>query len=115
MLWGTPADWLRLEGFGGKPWHYQNYINNSEYYWIDGEYTFGAGADFLLYDQRLNFYLRYLYLRETTQSYARINEPENTYLSDDHVSKLRVNYFHDYWLKSGLGQIANWSLFGLPP
>jgi hypothetical protein len=102
MLWGTPVHWLRLEGFGGKPWHYYNYINNSDDYWIDGEYTLGAGADFLLYDQRLNFYVRYLYLRETTQSNALISEPEDTYLSDDHVSKLRVNYFHEYWLRTGL-------------
>jgi hypothetical protein len=103
MLWGKPAHWLKLEGFGGKPWHYYNYINNSQFYWIDGEITFGAGADFLLYDQRLNIYLRYLYLKELTQRTTLINEPENTYLSDDHVGKLRIDYFHEYWLRAGFG------------
>jgi hypothetical protein len=103
MLWGTPLNWLKLEGFCGKPSHYANYLDSSQSFWIDGEITGGAGADFLLYDQKLNVYLRYLYLKELTQRTNLINEPEDTYLSGDHVGRVRVDYFHEYWLRAGFG------------
>ena len=101
MAWGHPLDWLRIEGFGGKPWHY-DYIKNFSNYWGEGEFVGGAGADFLFPESRLYFYLRYLYLRELTQRNNLIGEAEDTFVSSDHVYKLKANYFYSDWMGTGL-------------
>jgi len=101
MLWGKPFNWLRVETFSGKPWHY-NYIGNFKNYWGEGEYLIGAGADFLLPDQGLRFFLRYLFLRELTQTDSLIGETRDDFLSSDHVTKAKVTYNYAHWLRTGL-------------
>jgi hypothetical protein len=100
MLWAQPLDWLRVEGFGGKPWHY-NYIGNFEYYWGEGELILGAGTDFLFPDRGLNVSLRYLFLKELTQTNTLLGEPQDDFLSSDHITKARINYYYSHWLRTG--------------
>ena len=101
MAWGYPVEWLRIEGFGGKPWHY-DYINNFSNYWGEGEAVAGVGTDFLFADIGLYIYLRYLYLRELTQRNYLIGQTTDTFLSKDHVYKIKASYYYSDWLGAGL-------------
>jgi hypothetical protein len=101
LLWATPIDRLRLEAFGGKPWHY-GYLSDFSAYWRAGEVAAGAGADLSLLDDRLQLALRYQYLRELTHREALIGESSDTYLSSDHLSKLRVSLAPAPWLEAGV-------------
>jgi hypothetical protein len=101
LLWASPFDWLRLEAFGGKPWHY-GYLSNPSYYWAADEVIVGAGADCLLLGQKLQLSLRYLFLRELTRRDALIGETAETYLSNDHLSKLRLSWTPLPWLNAGI-------------
>jgi len=110
LLWATPIDRLRLEAFGGKPWHY-GYLSDFGSYWGAGELVAGAGADLSLLDDRLQLALRYQYLRELTHREALIGEPVDTYLSNDHLTKLRLSLAPTPWLEAGLSG----KLLGLQP
>ncbi len=101
LLWATPIDRLRLEAFAGKPWHY-GYLSDFGTYWAAGELAAGAGADLSLLGDRLKLALRYQYLRELTHREALIGEPVDTYLSNDHLTKLRVSLAPLPWLAAGL-------------
>jgi hypothetical protein len=102
MLWATPLERLRVEGFGGKPWHY-GYVSDLEYYWGEGEVVLGAGADLsLLQEDEFRISLRYLYLKEKTQSTALIGETPETYLSSDHLTKMKLIYTLSPLLDTGV-------------
>ncbi len=101
LVWGTPIDRLRLEAFGGKPWHY-GYLSDFSTYWGAGELVAGAGADLSLLGDRLQLALRYQFLRELTHREALIGEPVDTYLSSDHLTKLRLSLTPTPWLEAGL-------------
>jgi hypothetical protein len=101
LLWASPLDWLRLEAFGGKPWHY-GYLADFNAYWQAEELVAGAGADLSLLDDRLRLALRYQYLRELTHREALIGETPDTYLSSDHLAKARLSLSPAPWLEAGL-------------
>ena len=101
LLWASPFDWLRIEAFGGKPWHY-GYVSDFSYYWAADEFIVGAGTDCLLLDQKLLLSLRYLFLRELTRRDALIGAPAETYLSSDHLSKVRLAWTPVPWLNAGI-------------
>jgi hypothetical protein len=101
MFWASPLEWLKIEGFGGKPWHY-GYVSNLNYYWDEGELILGAGADFLFKKDKLKLSLRYLYLKEKTQLDTLVGEASDTYLSSDHLSKARMTYAFSPSLNTGL-------------
>jgi hypothetical protein len=86
LLWASPLQWLRLETFGGKPWHY-GYLSDFESYWNAGELIVGAGVDASFLDESLRLALRYQYLRELTSRDSLIGEPADTYIASDHTSK----------------------------
>ncbi len=100
LLWASPFAWLRLETFGGKPWHY-GYLADFDAYWAAGELVVGAGADVSLRGDSLRLALRYQYLQELTWANALIGEVADPYLASDHLSKLRVTWTAAPWLETG--------------
>jgi hypothetical protein len=100
LLWASPLEWLRLETFGGKPWHY-GYLSDFSTYWEAGELVIGAGAEAALLDESLRLALRYVYLRELTRGDALIGEAADTYIASDHLSKLRATWAATPWLETG--------------
>ena len=113
LLWASPLDWLRIEAFGGKPWHY-GYIGDFRYYWDAAELVVGAGMDLAFRDDSLRLALRYLFLREQTRLDALIGETPGIYLSSDHLSKARVTWDAAPWLQAGAaGSFLNLSPRGL--
>jgi hypothetical protein len=113
MVWALPLDWLRLEAFGGLPWHYAFVANplNIPQYWGAGEVAAGGGASFTFFDEVLKLSLRYLYLREITRSDGLISSSPATYLSADSFTKGSVSIAPLQWLNAGAGATA----FGLTP
>ncbi len=101
LLWASPLEWLRLETFGGKPWHY-GYLSDFETYWNAEELIVGAGADVSFLDESLRLALRYQYLRELTSRDALIGEPADTYIASDHLSKIRGTWAAAPWLEAGI-------------
>jgi hypothetical protein len=101
MLWASPFQWLKVEGFGGKPWHY-GYVSNLNYYWGEGELILGLGTDFIINQDKSKLSLRYLFLREKTQLDTLIGEASDTYLSSDHLLKARMTYAFSPSLNTGL-------------
>ncbi len=101
LLWATPLDRLRLEAFAGKPWHY-GYISDFGSYWGAGELVAGLGGELSLLSDRLRLALRYQYLRELTHRESLIGEPVDTYLSNDHLTRLRATLVPLPWLEAGV-------------
>ncbi len=62
-LWGAPFPWLRVEAFGGMPWHYAYVANPAIFsqYWTAGEVAAGGGADLRFFDEALTFSVKYLF------------------------------------------------------
>jgi hypothetical protein len=101
LLWASPFDRLRLETFVGKPWHY-GYVSDLSSYWGAGELIVGAGSDLLFLHDSLRLALRYQFLRELTRGDALIGEAADTYLSNDHLSKIRLTWAATPWLETGV-------------
>jgi len=101
LLWASPLDWLRLETFGGKPWHY-GYLSDFQTYWDAEELIVGGGADASFLGDSLRLALRYQYLKELTSRDALIGEPADTYIASDHLSRLRGTWAAAPWLEAGV-------------
>jgi len=99
-LWAAPLPWLRVEAFGGMPWHYAYVANPAVFtqYWTAGEIVAGGGTDFRFFDEALTFSLRYLFLREVTGSSGFISTAPLTYLSQDNLTQARLNLTPWPWL-----------------
>jgi hypothetical protein len=100
LAWAAPFEWLRLEAFGGKPWHY-GYLSDFSYYWDAGEWIVGGGAELALLQETLRLALRYQYLREQTRGDALLGESAEPYLSSDHLSKIRFSWSPASWMEMG--------------
>ncbi len=97
LLWATPNDWLRVEGFIGKPWHYGPLINvggavDLDTYWKADEVVTGVGSDFSFADSGLKLSLRYLRLQEETQLNTQVGAAPSTFLPVGNLSKARIMF-----------------------
>jgi hypothetical protein len=108
MVWALPFDWLRLEAFGGLPWHYAFVSDPASLpqYWGAGELAAGGGASFQFFDNALKFSLKYLFLRELANSSGLISDSSATYLSSDSLTRANVSYSPWDWLNAGVGMTA---------
>lgn len=113
MVWASPLAWLKLEALGGMPWHYAYAANPGliSTYWQAGEIAAGGGADLRFFDETLRFSLKYLFLRELTNSNGLISDSQATYMSADSLTKASVSYAPQPWLNAGAGA----SVLGLSP
>jgi hypothetical protein len=114
MIWAAPLEWLRLEALGGMPWHYAYVASPTVFlpqYWEAGEIAVGGGADLRFFDEALAFSVKYLFLREVTNSSGAISTYPATYLSDDSLTKARLSFAPWPWLHAG----AAASVLGLSP
>ncbi|MGO9309044.1 MAG: hypothetical protein ACLQDL_08485 [Spirochaetia bacterium] len=113
MVWAAPLAWLRLEALGGMPWHFAYTANPGliSTYWQAGEVAAGGGADLKFYDETLKFSLKYLFLRELTNSNGLISDSQETYMAADSLTKAGVNYGPQPWLNVGAGM----SVLGISP
>ena len=109
MIWVAPVPWLRLEAFGGMPWHYAYVTDPARSFenwealfqsWPDCELAAG-GADFRFLDDALKVSLKYLYLREFTNSNGLISPSLPTYLSEDSLTKAFLSISPWPWLSAG--------------
>ena len=115
MVWASPLAWLRLEALGGMPWHYAYVANPGlvSTYWQAGEFAAGGGADLRFYDETLKFSLKYLFLRELTNSNGLISDSGQTYMAADSLTKASVSYAPQPWLSAGAGvSVLDLSPFG---
>ena len=95
MLWVAPFDWLRLEAFGGKPWHYGPLFSvggvvDLNAYWGPDEWVAGGGLDLAFLDGGLKVSVRYLWLREEAQLDSQVGAASSTYLATDNLAKARI-------------------------
>jgi hypothetical protein len=113
MIWAAPFEWLKLEAFGGLPWHYAYAANLADIpqYWGAGEMAAGGGADFLFFDEALKLSLKYIFLREVTRSDGLISASPATFLSADSLAKGSVSFAPWPWLNAG----AAGSVLGVSP
>lgn len=113
IIWVAPFEWLKLEAFGGFPWHYAYAADplNIPQYRGAGEIAAGGGADFRFFDEALKFSLKYLFLQEVTRSDGLISSSPATYLSADSLIKGSASYAPLPWLNAG----ATGSALGLSP
>lgn len=104
-IWVAPMEWLRVEAFGGLPWHYAFVSNPADIsqYWTAGEIAAGGGVDLQFFDETLKFSAKYIYLRQVTNSYGTISNTSSTYLSSDSLAKASVSYSALTWLNAGAG------------
>ncbi len=91
MIWLKPLDWITIEGFVGKPWHYA-YYNDYSKYWDESESIGGGGVIFKFRKQKLDFALRYLNLRELTEKTTETGEASDTFLSNDNLTRAALSY-----------------------
>ncbi|MBN2041339.1 MAG: hypothetical protein JW864_14965 [Spirochaetes bacterium] len=99
--WGSIVDWLKLEGFAGKPWHY-GYYNDISNYWDENEFIAGTGSVFSFPEYKLDFALRYINLREQTEKETEIDEPSDTFISNDNLFKGNISYKYSEQLRAYL-------------
>jgi hypothetical protein len=107
MIWALPYEWLKLEALWGFPWHYAYVANPSDVFqdWGAGEMAAGGGADARFFDEMLQCSLKYLFLREVTNSDGLISSSPATYLSADSLTRVNVSFAPQSWpwLKAGAG------------
>jgi hypothetical protein len=108
FAWAQPLDWLRVEAFGGLPWHYAFISNPSDILqsWTSGELAAGGGVDLTFLDEALKFSVKYLYLQEATASSGLIGSTSSTYMSADSLTKAYVSWSGWDWLNAGAGATA---------
>ncbi len=99
MVWIKPLQWLKLEGFAGKPYSY-GYYNDYSNYWNENEFIGGGGASVSLLKQKLNFSIRYFKLKELTDQGLYVDEPKETVMTNDNFTKARVSYAIADWMKA---------------
>ena len=107
MAWVAPLDWLRLEAFGGLPWHYAFVANPLDVpnFWGAGEIAAGGGADVRLLDDALKFSVKYMYLQEVTRSDGFLSSSASSLVADS-LSRVNVSYSPLDWLSAGAGATA---------
>jgi hypothetical protein len=108
MVWALPLEWLRVEAFGGLPWHYAFVANPADIpqYWGAGEIAAGGGADVKLLNDELKISLKYLYIQEITRSDGLISSSPATYLATDSLTKASVSCSPWDWLNAGVWATA---------
>jgi hypothetical protein len=108
MAWVAPLSWLKLEAFGGLPWHYAFVAHPTDIaqYWESGEVAAGGGATVTLLDDTLRISVKYQYLQENTRPDGLISSSAPTYLAADSLSRVNVSYSPADWLNAGAGASA---------
>ncbi len=111
MIWIAPSAELKLEAFAGMPWHYAYTADPAASFqnwealcqnWPSCEFAAGGGADLHSSDERLQFSLKYLFLRELTRTDGFISASPTSYMSGDSLTKLLIGIAPAPWLNMGV-------------